>query len=878
MYSIRQTKAFDFKAGDKPRISVIVPVFNASRYLNCCIKSLLQQTLKNIECIFVDDGSTDDSRAIIEKYAMEDSRVLGIFLKKNLGAFMARKTGVLAANAQYVTFLDPDDTLSVGACDLLVKMMDKTSATIGHGGMEIINKNNLAKERIDAVEKMVQPQFEHLEGDSIIQAMAIDGKINPGLCGKVFKTLVIKHANEMIPDGRYVRAQDYLVTFVVCCMADKYVSIPQNVYRYGYGQGVYGAKKRDINYYKTICSQVDILPPLRKVVEAHFSEKANIVNALHVAEDKLIGGSYAQIFSVLTSLNDRKEAFSFLLSKVGGMRLTEFLAKRNYGNKENLALVLDSLGAVPRSKAKCVRKVGIFYYHLTPGGVQRVISTLILTYKCLGCEVVIFLEKRIDCTCFEIDPDVTIEYLPVVGAMNRNEIASRLHLLVSAIKRHGIDLMYYHAFLGPNLLWDLLACKWVLNIPFVVHYHTATCFRPRVAKEYYSRWPGFMKIFSFADVVIVLSRADEKMLCCGGVNAKYIPNPIPPDFISRTVKFDDMGKKEIVWVSRFSREKCPSDPVKILALVRKCLPDVKLTIVGGGPEVFLTDVKKTVTELNLTGEVTIAGEQKDVKPYYQRASVYLHTSNLEGFPMSILEAAATGLPIVMYALPWLEIVRDNDGVVQVPQADLNSAAAAIVSILSSPEKVMTMSKANLERVKKFSSYDFANAWKSIFLSVQNGNTFCDTANVSADDNIALLSQIEHCYARGIMEEQEISVRCDKERMRLSNVIQEQNTLRDKLKSEIVTLKQEQNALRDKLKSDIVTLKSNLRNEQRKCDAFRLEVLSIKSSEAYRTGMAVTWPARKIWGGIKCLNENGVKYTAKHVIGKILRLFRVKNKW
>ena len=57
-----------------------------------------------------------------------------------------------------------------------------------------------------------------------------------------------------------------------------------------------------------------------------------------------------------------------------------------------------------------------------------------------------------------------------------------------------------------------------------------------------------------------------------------------------------------------------------------------------------------------------------------------------------------------------------------------------------------------------------------------------------------------------------------------------------------------------------------------------EIVALKSSEAYRVGMFVTWPVRKAWGGVKCLRENGVKYTAKHAVGKVLRVFGSNCKW
>lgn len=857
--------------GLKPCVSVVIPVFNAAAFLHDCIASLRAQTLLDSEFIFVDDGSTDGSRAIIEDYARQDQRIVSLSLPQNLGSFMARKMGVLAARAHIITFLDPDDTLFHDACELFYETMCKTNAAIVHGGMEIINKNNLPKDRIDMVTKMVRPQFDQLEGRAIIQALAIDGKINPGLCGKAFKTSLVKRAYEMIPEGRYRRAQDYLVTFVVCCIAERYISVTKKLYRYGYGNGVFGAVKRDINYYRTICTQVDILPALRSVVGDHFAEDLKILAALQSVEDKFIGGSYSQITSVLDSQNERCEAFSLLLEKVGGMRLIEVLAKKNYCNKENFALILDSLSAVPKLTARPIQKIGIFYYHLTPGGVQRVIATLISIYKKLGCEVVIFLEKKIDESCYDLSSGVRIEYLPVIVEANRNEIGKRLCALADAIARNGIDMMYYHAFLSPNLLWDLLVCKWVCRIPFILHYHTATCYRPRVGTEYYSRWPGYIKIFSFADSVIVLSRADECMFRLCGIRAKYIPNPAPFECKREQSRFLTCGSKEIVWIARFSREKRPSDPVKILSIVRESIPDARLTIVGGGPEIFRKEVQDDIAKLGLSEVVTLAGEQKDVKPYYERASVYLHTSNLEGFPVSLLEAAIFGLPIVMYALPWLEIARDNEGIIQVPQSDLKAAASAIVHILSSTEIARIMSKANIERACKFADYDLVEEWSSILSQIANGNLYENSSQYDTNDLSMLINQITHCYARGILEEQIVYRGCERERLRLSSVIVQQNALRDKLKAENIRLK----CISDE---NIVQATKELFLEHKKYAICSKEVLALKSSEAYRVGMFVTWPARKVYGGIKCLRENGVKYTFKHTIGKVLRKFGSKCKW
>ena len=91
-----------------PKVSIIVPVYNVEKYLQCCVDSLLHQTLADIEIILVDDGSPDNSPAICDEYAKQDDRVKVIH-KKNAGQGLARNTGLETAAGEYVTFVDSDD-------------------------------------------------------------------------------------------------------------------------------------------------------------------------------------------------------------------------------------------------------------------------------------------------------------------------------------------------------------------------------------------------------------------------------------------------------------------------------------------------------------------------------------------------------------------------------------------------------------------------------------------------------------------------------------------------------------------------------------------------------------------------------------------------
>ena len=102
----------------KPLFSIIVPVYNASKYLKKCVDTIISQTYENIEVILIDDGSTDNSGKICDQYSINDKRVKVIH-KKNEGVSIARETGVKLATGEYISCIDSDDCVFVFFCLML---------------------------------------------------------------------------------------------------------------------------------------------------------------------------------------------------------------------------------------------------------------------------------------------------------------------------------------------------------------------------------------------------------------------------------------------------------------------------------------------------------------------------------------------------------------------------------------------------------------------------------------------------------------------------------------------------------------------------------------------------------------------------------------
>ena len=109
------------------KVSVIIPVYNAEAYLRQCLDSVVNQTLREIEIVCVDDGSTDGSAAILEEYAAKDVRIK-IIKQGNAGVNVARKEGLKLASGEWITFCDADDWLEQDAIAEMVNVAKQEDA------------------------------------------------------------------------------------------------------------------------------------------------------------------------------------------------------------------------------------------------------------------------------------------------------------------------------------------------------------------------------------------------------------------------------------------------------------------------------------------------------------------------------------------------------------------------------------------------------------------------------------------------------------------------------------------------------------------------------------------------------------------------------
>ncbi|MBO5627705.1 MAG: glycosyltransferase family 2 protein [Aeriscardovia sp.] len=111
------------------KVSVLVAVYNAEKYLSDCLDSMLNQTLRDIQVICVDDCSTDSSLSILQKYSDTDGRIEVVSLEKNQGLAHARNVALQRAKGEYICMLDADDWYSEDAFEKAVEILDEDTET-----------------------------------------------------------------------------------------------------------------------------------------------------------------------------------------------------------------------------------------------------------------------------------------------------------------------------------------------------------------------------------------------------------------------------------------------------------------------------------------------------------------------------------------------------------------------------------------------------------------------------------------------------------------------------------------------------------------------------------------------------------------------------
>lgn len=161
------------------KVSIIVPVYNVEDYLSRCMDSILRQTYTNIEIIVVDDGATDKSGELCDKYAQKDSRVRVVH-QENRGLSGARNTGIDTATGEYITFIDSDDYVADNYVEELLLILHQHKADIS------ICMGKKFSDVVGNLEKGEDKIFLYTS-ETALESMLYRKKVNSYAWGKMYK-------------------------------------------------------------------------------------------------------------------------------------------------------------------------------------------------------------------------------------------------------------------------------------------------------------------------------------------------------------------------------------------------------------------------------------------------------------------------------------------------------------------------------------------------------------------------------------------------------------------------------------------------------------------------------------------------------------------
>lgn len=689
-----------------PRVSVIVPVHDVARYLEQCLDSVTAQTLRDIEIICIDDCSSDGSADILARYAAADPRLRVITYTENKSASQARKDGALSARGEYVLFIDADDTIAVDALERLCAEMRRDPVDVLHFGARIVNEGRLPAARIEKMEEFLSPYPGKLTGPEIIRGAFSEPRLyNFTLWDKLFSAELCRRAFSRIRDGRYPKAQDKYAYFVLSYFAQSYRGVPNiRVYDYHFGRGVTGHNTLTPQGFARYCSMALVADAVDEFVAQEGG--GDLEAQADVVRRGLLVDCASNWMRHLAP-DDAPAGFDMMVDAWGASDVASVLSqlyRRQPGACARRVRGSRSLETASRP----VRTVATYYHRYANGGVQRVLSLLIALWREMGYEVVLITSEPPTPDDYEVPDGVSRVVIPYDSKGEPPGYYERARALASVLQEYRVDTLVYHAWSSPVLLWDLLVCK-CLGVPFTIHCHSVFSQPARSAQPYFADMPS---VYPLADGVVALSEVDRAYWSSFNPNVVAVVNPF--SFEPSQTPRAPLEGKTVLWIGRLSEEKRPKDALEILAKVLGQQPDARMEMVGSTSDPdYMRELKTLAHELGVEDSLSMPGFQRDVMPYYTRASVLLLTSEYEGFPQVLTESQSSGLPGVMYELPYLTLARGGRGLVAVEMGDVDRAADAVADLLADEALRTRMGDEARANAEALAAFDFEATWRRV---------------------------------------------------------------------------------------------------------------------------------------------------------------------
>lgn len=677
----------------KPLVSIVIPVYNGANYLSQAINSALAQTYDNIEVLVINDGSSDGgaTAAISKAYGNR----IRYFEKENGGVSTALNFGIEHMKGEYFSWLSHDDMYSPDKISSEISVIQKKGECIVGCNVQVVAQDGTI---------IRENKLSHRKDKSVRCFMALDTETGLNGCS----LLIPKKGFEIC--GNFKRdlkcTQDYDMWFR---LLDHYPF---------YFSEVFGVLSRqheaqDSKTKTLLCTEeADRLHSyfLRRISVREMQlflteEEKYLIKQYRVYKNAGYLKTAAQIANHIWKQESGVKQYNYIINEI----LPEVCGHKE---KKQLSKVLSQLLEI--NGVENIKKRIMFYSNVwTKGGVERVLSILlpelIDEYQVLLISNLIENEKG-----FVLPKEVV--HIKVDSELNERLPYGLLALALFT----NTDI-----FVGnPNIIYSFLDVYKLMEESgvrtiasnhgyyFIPYWSTWIYPVSEKRKEVYPRVSAVTWLTSFSTF---LGRQISD-------NAILMPNP--NTFGCQPLKKNIGQYKNILIVGRFYDEiKRVDIALQVFREVVKEHEDAKLYLVGGYdidmhiPLSSKHSIKELIEDLEFpnSNNVIWVGEVDDLKPYYEKASVLMLTSDNEGFCLVLNEAGIFGVPQVVFDIPGLDdLVQQGVNGFLVPQGDIVGMAQKISLLLENQDMLQTMSINAQERAKKFDKQEIVARWKRLF--------------------------------------------------------------------------------------------------------------------------------------------------------------------
>ncbi len=819
------------------KVSVIVPVYNVAGMLKRTLDSISKQTLTDIEVICVDDGSTDNSKPIIQEYMASDNRITGIFLEKNCGTSEARKRGVACSVGKYVMFLDGDDEFMPDACRIAYEAIEDSCTDMVQFRTKINNVMNYSRQQFVNMQSWLEPYLEKLENADIIRACWKEKKFSFTLWNKIYRGDICRTAFSKIEEGRFPRAEDSYAYFLIAYFAKSYAGIKDELYMYNWDNGVLnGSRLINLDTFEKYLLEKKVYLALERFLQQNSEDPYSDI--LEILYGKFLRDAVVRWKNFIRAEDDQQGFIR--MTDVWGLRDVLCNMSENFWNSRELlckkAARLDAFRYRKRDDA-CKMTLAVYYNFDKSEYDGQIVELCHLWKQLIGSDgsplytLVIISDASSAVYSENISSDFPIEYLPDKNESVSVQYPKRLDKWQHIIENRKIDIVIYADKQDEVFFWDMLSIKGSTSKPGLILYEHSCCL------SYGPLNKGSLEQIQcvhFADAVVTNSKANHVFVEAFAQYAAYIPFYVSPDALKN--KNGVYETNVLLWSGAITTNKHCNELIKTMRYIAKEVPQVKLYITGYLAETIKSYLTRLINQGHLTENVLVLQDEKAREHINEHASILLCTDERDADTIFFIKSLLHGIPIVSYSVPWLPFAHEGGGVLQVERYQYEILAEKVIWLLKNPPEIEHLRNDGKTFIKGLFSATTEAVWSRFF----------ETVNDKTKMNLELYQQnVKNMLSymiRSQDEEKKTAVRFEREAAA-------------KLQKELNKAKKESNKIQkelDKAKKELDKTQQKLDKAKKELDKTQKEKMSatnkysaILTSWSYRIGRKITFLPRLI---------------------------------